>query len=885
MPVSEARRSRSPLFERVFGPDPAAEVDDELAFHLEMRQAELVARGIPPQRAREMARTRFGDAEGPRRQCLAIARRRRRRMIRADTLSELRQDVAFALRTLRKQPAFTLVAVLTLALGIGADSAIFSVVRGVLLRPLPFAEADRLVEVRTAYPNDKDYTLSAPDFMSVGTLDGVFSGVTAYYPTEVTWTGDGEPRTLSAAVVARDFFSTLGVEPALGRAFDSGEHVAGRETVAVLSHALWQSRFAGDPGVLGRTLTFAGVPHEVVGVAPAGFSMPLGTEVYGPIVYGDTFSAATDQGRRSEFLTVIGRLAPGVSVDTARGELAALGRRLQEEFPRTNERLTFTGYPVPERILGDVRTPLLVLLGAVGLVLLIACANVANLLLARAASREGELALRNAVGAGRGRLVRQLLTEAVVLGLAGGACGLLLAWAGTRALVAARPEGIPRLDEVGVDGTVVAFTLLLALGTALLFGLLPAFQSTRGRLAGTLKEGGRGTSSRGGQRLRQALIVAETALAVVLLVGAGLLVQSFLRLTSVDPGFRPDGAMTFELSLQGAAYDELPRRIEVHRALVERLEALPGVVAAGGANVLPLDTGGAIESFDVEGREARPEELLEIRTAFVTPGYFRALGAPLLAGRPLDRRDHAEAPLVVVVNQAAVERWFDGESPLGRRMLLRGEPREVVGVVGDLPQLGLDRPAEPVAYYPHPQLPGRTLQMVVRTSGEPLALAGDVRRLVREVDSELPLAAPRPLSDVVAESVARPRFYTTLLGLFAAVALVLALVGIFGVMSYSVAQRTREIGVRIALGARRREVVAMVLRRALALAGIGLLAGLLVALAATRVMESQLFGVTATDPWTFAGVLALLAASAVAASLVPARRAAAVDPVVALRGE
>ncbi|HEX2165381.1 MAG TPA: ABC transporter permease [Thermoanaerobaculia bacterium] len=889
MPDGERPRPRSALHRSIFGPDAAAEIDAELAFHLEQRAAELVSGGVPPERAREMARARFGDLDQARRQCLDVARRRTRRMARLESLTALRQDLVFALRSLAKQPAFTLVAVLTLALGIGADSAIFSVVRAVLLAPLPYAEPERLVEVRTAYPNGKDYTLSAPDFASVAELDGPFSGVTAYYSTEVTWTGEGEPTTLQATVVGRDFFALLGVAPALGRDFTVDEHVAGRERVVVLSHALWQSRFGGRADALGRTLTFAGVPHEVVGVAPEGFAMPLGAEVYGPLPYDETFSAAAGDGRRSEFLTVVARLAPGATVERARVELAALGERLQREFPDTNGRLTFTAYRVVDQVVGDVRTPLLVLLGAVGLVLLIACVNVANLLLARGATRQGEMAVRHALGAGRGRLVRQLLTEAAVLGLAGGAIGLGLAWAGTRALVAGGPQGIPRLDEVGVDRVVVAVTFVLALGTALLFGLLPALESTRGRLAGALKESGRGTPAGGGRgrgRLRYGLIVTETALAVVLLVGAGLLLRSFLGLTAVDPGFEPEGAITFEVSLQGAGYDDFSHRVTTFRELEERIAALPGVAAVGGANVLPLHQGGAIESFDVEGREPRPDELLEIRTVWATPGYLAAIGTPLLAGRSFGDEDREGSAPVVLVNRAAVERWFDGESPLGRRLQLRGESREVVGVVGDLPQLGLDRPAEPVAYYPYAQLPGRTLAMVVRSaSGDPLALAGDVRRLVRRVDPELPVAEPQPLSSLVDGSLAPARFYAALLGLFAAVALALALVGIFGVMSYAVAQRTREIGIRIALGARRGEVLGMVLRRALLVAGAGLLAGALVALAATRVMASQLFGVSATDPWTFAAVLVLLAASAAAASLVPARRAASIDPMLALRAD
>jgi putative ABC transport system permease protein len=886
MPTPRQRDPRAVRLRPIFGPDPAAEVDEELAFHLDTRTAELAARGVPAARARELAAARFGDPDGPRRECIAIAKRRHRRMLRAETLSELRQDAAFALRTLRKQPAFTLIAVLTLALGIGADTAIFSVVRGVLLRPLPYAEPERLMEVRTAYPNGQDYTLSAPDFMSVATLDGVFDGVAAMTDWEPTWTGEGEPRTVAAAELSRGFLATLGVGIVLGRGFDDDEHLPGRTQVAILSHRLWQSRFGGRDDVLGRTLTLSGQPYRVIGVASPHLDLPAGTEIYLPLEHGETFDATTAQGRRSEFLFVVARRAPEVGPERAEAALADLGRRLQQEFPDTNDRLTFTAYPLVERFVGEVRQPLLVLLGAVGLVLLIACVNVANLLLARAATRQDELALRNALGAGRGRLLRQLLTEALVLGLAGGLAGLLLAWLGTRALIATVPEVIPRLEEVGVDGPVALFSFALGLATALLAGLLPALHATRGGLAAALKEGGRGgDSGRRHHRLRHGLIVAETALAVVLLVGAGLLLRSFLRLTAVDPGFDPERAITFTVSLQGAGYDELPSRVDAFGRLLERLEALPGVLAAGGANVLPLDTGGAIESLDVDGRAPDPDEVLEIRTAWVTPGYFRALGTPVIAGRPFGAGDREGAPLVTVINQAAVERWFDGESPLGRRLGLRGEPREVVGVVADLPQLGLDRPAEPVAYYPHAQLPGRTISLVVRSEGDPAALVPEVRRLVRQLDADLPLAEPQPLESLVAESVARPRFYAGLLALFASVALALALVGIFGVMSYVVAQRRREIGIRIAMGARQREVVRMVLLRALALTGGGLALGLLVALASTQALESQLYGVSATDPWTFAAVLALLAVSAAAASVVPARRAARVDPVVALRGE
>ncbi|HEX7050740.1 MAG TPA: ABC transporter permease [Longimicrobiales bacterium] len=873
-------------YARLVGRDIVREVDEELAFHLECRTAELIARGVAPERAREQALRRFGDVATPRAECIGIGRRRERRMIRAEYLSELRHDVVFTLRALRKRPGFALVAVLTLALGIGANSAIFSVVNGVLLASLPYEAPAELVRIRTAYPNGKAYPLSAPDFASLREEAGVFEDVVAYSPSMLTLTGRGEPRQVRALAVSDGFFRLLGVAPVVGRAFHVEEHRPGGGGVVILDHGFWQREFAGDPAVLGRTLILGGDPFVIVGVLPRGFSDPGRSELYVPIVHDETFSATTARARRSEWLGVVARMKPGITPEEADAAVRAVGSRLQQAFPQTNGPLTFSATPLREMLVGQVQTPLLVLLGAVGLVLLIACANVANLLLSRAAARETELAVRAALGAGRRRIIRQLLTESAVLGLLGGVAGLLLAYGGTRALVAARPEGIPRLDEVGIDGVVVAFTFAISLLTAGLFGVVPALQATAGSVVGALREGGRGAlGARSGNRLRGGLIIAEVALAVLLLVGAGLLIRSFLHLTAVDPGFRPAHAMAVRLSLQGRAYAEPDARRNFFNALIERLEALPGVLAVGGADRLPMQRGANMFGLDIEGRPPAPEgEVREIRAVRVTPGYFEAIGVPLRRGRMITPRDRGDAVPVLLINEATVERWFPGEDPLGQRILLAA-PSEIVGVVGNVRQVELGREAEPEIYIPYAQRPGGALQIVVRTAGDPLELAAAVRREVHALDPNLPVEGFTRLEQVIAGSVARPRFYTTLLGIFAAVALALAAVGIFGVMSYAVAQRRREIGIRLALGARPAEVVGSVVARGLALAGAGIAVGTLAALGLTRVMRSQLYGVSATDPLTFAAMILCLGAAAALASWLPARRAARVDPMVALRDD
>ncbi len=811
-------------------------------------------------------------------------------------MDTLLQDLRYAARRLLRSPGFTAVAVLTLALGIGANSAIFSVVNGVLLRSLPFAEPERLVQLGTIKPGEEPQagTVSPPDFVSLREENRVFTEVVAFTYGGATLTGTGEPERIEAAWVSAGFFELLGAAPVLGRTIGPEENQPGNSEVAVLGYGLWQQTFGGDPGIVGRTITLNGITRTVVGVAPPGFGFPEQRAVWAPLPYNESFSAETDVNRRAQYLGVLARLRPGTTLEQARAEVSTISARLEQEFPQTNTNVALALVPLREVMVGEVRTPLLILLGAVGLVLLIACANVANLLLARAAARESEMAVRTALGAGRGRIVRQLLTESVLLGLVGGVLGLLLAYWGTALLTTLQPEGIPRLEEIGVDRTVVTFTLGVSLLTGVVFGLIPALQVTRANLMGALKEGGRGAlSGRQGQRARSLLVVAEMALAVMLLVGAGLLLRSFLQLQQVDPGFRPEQTLAVDLSLPDHSYPEPAQRHEFYRTLLERVEALPGVRGVGAVNMLPMGEDHLVINYHVRGREPAPPGeggVLEVRVA--TPEYFRAMEIPLLRGRAFTEADHADAPQVALINETTARHVFPGEDPIGQFIRLGwgiGEGRfaggEVVGIVGDVRQFGPGADFAQEIYLPFAQVPQHGMTVVARTASDPLALAGAIRSEVRTLDPNLPVMGLRTLEQVVSQAVAQPRFYMLLLSIFAAAALLLAAIGIFGVMAYMVAQRTREIGIRIALGAEPARVQQLVVGRALRLAIGGVVIGGVGALALTRVLESLLFGVSATDPVTFAAVALLLTAVALLASYLPARRATRVDPMIALRAE
>jgi len=805
-------------------------------------------------------------------------------------MDHLRQDVLYALRRLVKAPAFTLVAVATLALGIGANSAIFSVVDGVLLKPLPYPEPDRLVGVYHVADGHRA-VMSGPNFTDIAKSATTLEGAAAISTGRAILTGKGEPTRLPIAEVSAAFFSVLRVRPELGRPFAATENTPGSTHVVILSHALWQQRFGGDAGVIGRRIMLDGVAKEVVGVMPAGFAYPDGREAWMPIEYDDNF---VSKQRASWYLDVIARLRPNVTPQQSAAEVETLGRGLARQYPDADSEIGMSTYPLLDALIGDVRRAVFVLLGAVGFVLLIACTNVANLLLARAAARGSEMAVRTALGANRSRLVRQLLTESVLLSLIGAGAGLLLAVWGVDLLVRLKPAGIPRLDNVHVDATVIAFTVAIAIVTGILFGLVPAFNATRG-LSDTLKDGGRGAvGARGGSRVRAVLVMAELALAVMLLAGAGLLLRSFMKLEAVDPGFRIGPALTFDLTLPDARYKEDERQIAFFDQLLPRLRALPGVRGASAILGLPLSGLDIIISFQVQGRPPVPpsqQPAMQVRVA--TPDYFPNIGIPLKRGRLFTDDDRAGTARVVLISETAARQFFPGENPIGRTITLGwgrgpGKPRaggEVVGIVGDVKDGGLNEASQPQIYLPYRQWPVGSMTVVVTTAVPPLSLTDAVRSSVYALDGNLPVSNVSTLDAVVAKSISQQRFYMLLLTMFAAIALVLAAVGIFGVLSYAVSQRTREIGIRMALGAQGRSVVGLVVRQAMLLVAAGIAAGLALGLSLSQTMTRMLFGVTPTDPATFAGVAVLLASVALLASYLPAWRATRVDPIVALRSE
>ncbi len=805
-------------------------------------------------------------------------------------VSDGRQDTRHAMRALVRAPGFTAVAVLTLALGIGANSAIFSVVYGVLLAPLPFKAADRLHEVRTLYPDGTGYPLSAPDFMSVRESTRVFEQVEAFSVGRPTLLGVGEPQEVARGFVSDGLLDMLGLSVVTGRSFARQEFSPGHANVIILGDAFWRRTFGSDLSAVGRTVSLNGATYTIIGVFAPGARLPGSSsfddiDIYTPLEYDATFSATTATARRNESLEVLGRVKPGIGSTQIEDDLRRIGAQLRTSFPDTNAQQTFTGRPLRESLLGDVRTPLLMLLGAVGFVLLIACANVANLLLARASARQHELAVRAALGAGRGRLVRQLLTESLVLGLAGGDVGLMLGFSATRVLVAAQPADIPRLDDVGVGGMVVAFTFLIAVLTSVGFGLVPAAQATGDRLTHALRAGGRGAGGRG-QRLRATLIVAQIALAVVLLTGAGLLIRSFVALTRVQHGFVAEHIMAFRTSIRGPAYERADQIGGRAAQILERVRALPGVLAVDVTTVLPLRGLGPMLDYSVEGAPPPPPNVnQEIAVASVTPGYFATIGAPRRSGRTFLASDDAKAPMVAVINEAAVRRWFPNENPLGHRVRTAGRVREIVGVIGDIQQRDPSMPVAPQLFLPYAQASWRAIRIVVRAAADPLALQQAIQREIRSLDPTLAVTDFTPFDELIHGAVARPRFYTALLTLFAGVGLALASIGIFGVLAYAVAQRTQEIGIRMALGATRAQVLALVLRTGAILTTTGLLAGLATAAIVARVLRRLLFGITPLDPMTFVLVILTFGTVSAVACYVPARRATKVDPMVAVRSE
>jgi putative ABC transport system permease protein len=804
-------------------------------------------------------------------------------------MATLVHDLRYAVRLLRAKPGFAAVAILTLALGVGAATAIFSVVNAVLLSPLPFRDADRLMNVHIASRDGATFPLPDTDFIAWRAQNRTADVVAVFENDAVTLTGDGAPERIAGAAVTDRFFDVLGVRPLIGRVLQDGDDRPGAAKTALISHGLWTRRFRADPSIVGRTAVLNGESYIIVGVMPAAFRFPDARV--------DVWRVLTTNPprRRGPFYTWgIARLKPAVGIAELRANLDAISNGLKRDYPGPND-WVLTAIPLQDSIVGDVKTILYALLGAVGVLLLIATTNVANLLLARAAARDREIAVRSALGAGRGRIAAQLVTESLVLALAAGAAGMIIASWGTRALLAIAPQGIPRLAEVRMSVPVFVFTFAVAALCGVLFGVAPALRASRTPLVETLKEGGRsgpGVSHRRAQRL---LVVAEIALALMLSVGAGLMIRSFAALQRVSPGFEPSHLLTFRVALPRAQYDTGPKVRDFYLSLVQRLEALPGVRAAGLTISLPPHLLQMTDNFMTEGMALPPDRSAPVGPLlFVSERYFSALGTPLRRGRFFTERDDRGAPEVVIVNEALAKQYFAGENPIGKRLKNGGPERPigpdnqwmtVVGVVGDVNYSGLDVAPEPTVYYPFRQATNTTQYVVIRTAGDPTSVASAAREIVATLDKDLPIANLATMDEMMAASVAAPRFRTTLVAIFAAVGLLLAAIGIYGVMSYAVTERTREIGVRAALGAGRGDVLRLVLGETILLAGVGVGVGVAGALATTRLIRALLFHVEPTDSATFAAIALILFATALIASYVPARRAMRVDPMVALRYE
>jgi putative ABC transport system permease protein len=858
-------------------PTREAEIVEELSQHLEDRYEQSLACGVTKEEAYDAALRELTESDLLTRGLRSVESPLGRETVapgaprRMGMLADLGQDVRYGLRVLLKNPGFTAVAVIALALGIGANSAIFSVVNTVLLRPLPFKDPERLVMVwedssKSGYPRD---TPAAANYVDWRDQNRVFEGMAAIADQSFNLTGAGEPERLGGRLVSASIFGLLGVEPLLGRAFLPEEDSPGANKVVVLSHGLWQRRFASDRSIAGKQIVLNGESHTIVGVMPQGFRFPTNRdELWVPIAL--TPQQAANRGRH--YLQVVARIKPGVSLEQAQAEMSTIASRLQQQYPEQNTDLGATVQPLQEYFVGDIKPALLILLGAVGFVLLVACANVANLLLARAAARQKEIALRVALGASRARLIRQFLTESLLLSAFGGLVGLLLSAWGVSLLRSFIPESISQVKEIGVDGRVLGFTLLVSLVTGLVFGLAPATQASSFNLNETLKEGGRDTASGArGNRIRGLLVIAEVAVSLVLLIGAGLLINSFMRLRSVDPGFEVNNLLTMTIVLPRERYPDHARRSVFYDDLLRRVEGIPGVRAASVTNWVPLVRQGDSVGISVEGRPdpapgqgKRPS----VVTRVVSPHYFRTMGIQLLQGREFEAgRDRENTPPVILVSETMARRFWPGESPLGKRITM-GAPTdpegwsEVVGVVRDVRQFELAADPKPQMYYSYAQADlFAPRHLVVRTDVEPLGLATTVRKAVWEVDRDQPVSEVNTMEQVLSESLSRQRFSMLLLGIFAAVALVLA------------------------VGAQRGNVLKLVVGQGLKLVLIGVAVGLVGALALTRVMTSLLYGVSATDPPTLITISLVLVAVAVLASYIPARRATLVDPLIALRYE
>ncbi|HEU0179206.1 MAG TPA: ABC transporter permease [Blastocatellia bacterium] len=794
---------------------------------------------------------------------------------------EMFQDLRYGSRMLLKSKGFTAVAVLTLILGIGANTAIFSVVNAVLLNPLPYPEPERLVWLRESNPtiNLPQFSVTPATFSDWRSQNNVFEQMAAFREDGFNLQAGDEPRRTPGARVTADFFAALGVQPAMGRAFLPQEDAPGGERVVILSHALWSQSFGGDPQLIGKQLKVDGQAHTVIGIMAPGFSYPQDdTGLWTP------FALDLKSNRGAHYLRVVGRLKPDATLQQARSEFETIALRLEQAYPETNKGWRVFMQPLHEMVSGELKTPLYILLGAVLFVLLIGCANVANLLLSRSATRERELAVRVALGAGRGRIVRQLLTESLLLAFAGGAGALLFAALGVKLLTTWGPRDIPRLNEAAINLPVLGFTLAVALLTGLIFGLAPAWRHTRPDLNSALKDGSR-MAGGGGRRLRQSLVVAEIAFALLLLIGAGLMLKSFVRLQQVAPGFDARNGLTMEINIAEKKYAQREQRAAYLRQLLEGLKTLPGAEFAGATHRLPLKGNSGI-GFQIEGRPAPlPGQTIGANWRSITPDYFRAVGAPLAAGRTFTEEEGWQKPGAVIINQAFQRRYWPDENPLGKRIKIGISPDwfTIVGVAADVKESGLNADTEAGLYIPYVMANSSAMTLVLRTEPVPLSMAAAASAAIRQVDSEQAVSNISTLEQLLNETVAQPRFNTGLLALFALFALLLASVGIYGVMAYAVEQRTQEIGLRMALGAQPRDVLKMVVGQGIKLVAFGLAIGLPAALWMTRWLRTLLFGVETTDLLTYTVISGLLAAVALVACYLPARRATKIDPMVALR--
>jgi putative ABC transport system permease protein len=891
---------RARLAEFGLSPVREAEIVDELSQHLEDEYERALSCGTSEEEARQQVLEQLNTPDLLQRELKHVERRGAKNPIELGTagkinvFADLRQDLRYGLRTLAKNPAFTSIAIVALALGIGANSAIFSVVDAVLLRPLPFTKPEQLVMLwenatHLGFPKN---TPSPANFLDWQKQASAFTGMAAMVERSFNLTGVGEPERLDGRRVSANLFELLGVPAVLGRTFVPDDDRPGTHVV-LLSYSLWQRRFGSDPSVIGRALTLNGESYTVIGIMPRFVQLPgfanRNDQLWVPIA----FPPEEASQRGNHFLEVIARLKPGITLKQAQAEMDTIAARLAQQYPDYNTRTGAVVLPLHEEVVGDIKPALLILLGAVGFVLLIACANVANLLLARAAVRQKEIALRLALGASRSRLTRQFLTESVLLAMFGAGLGLLLALGGIRILKTFIPATILQVQTINIDARVLIFTAVVAIVTGIAFGLAPALQASHLNLNDTLKEGGRDTGGGSkGNRLRGLLVISEVAVSFVLLIGAGLLINSFFHLRNLEPGFRADHLLTMKVDLSEVKYPNRDRRAAFFDEVIRRVRALPGLRSAAVAGNLPLTYNGDSMNISVEGLpDPPPDQRPDVIYRAIGPGYFGTMGIPIIRGRDFTDQDKGDSTNVVVISEKTAQHFWPGQDPIGRRLKPGSSTsntpwREVIGIVKDVRQNDFIATPKMQMYFTYRQLKDLAPNaLVVRTGIEPMSLAASVRDAIWSVDKDQTVADIDTMEHIVAEAVARQRFSMLLLGLFAALALLLASVGIYGVMSYSVAQRTHEIGIRIALGARPGDVLQMTITQGLKLVGAGMILGLAAAFLLTRVLQSLLFGISATDPVTFFGISLVLLAVAILASYLPALRATKVDPIIALRAQ